>query len=64
MALPTASPPASGNDRAIAHIRHAQIARRATLSQYFDIAEIGESEIDLAPARLATRDVTANRHET
>jgi hypothetical protein len=26
-----------------AHIRHAQIARRVTLSQHFGIAEIGKS---------------------
>src|SRR5579859_5429196 len=50
--------------RPFPHIRHAQIARRATLSHVCCIVEIGKSEIDFPAARLATRDVTANRHET
>jgi hypothetical protein len=43
---------------------HAQIARRVILSHIFGFAEIGKPEIHSATARLATRDVLANRRET
>jgi hypothetical protein len=51
-------------DGKFAHIGHAQIARRVTLSHHFCIAEIAKSAAHSAPSRLDTRDVTANRHET
>jgi hypothetical protein len=52
------------SDRRFVHIRHAQIARRVSLSHRFGIAEIAKSPAHSTPSRLDTRDVTANRHET
>jgi hypothetical protein len=52
------------HDGQFAHIGPAQIARRVILSHLFGIAEIRKSEIHSAPARLAKRDVSADRHQT
>jgi hypothetical protein len=43
---------------------HAQIARRAILSQVFWIAEMAKSAASSAPSRLGKRGVSADRHQT
>jgi hypothetical protein len=45
------------DDGQFGHGRHAQIARRAILSHYFGIVEIGKSEIYSVPSCLDMRDV-------